>query len=150
MSPERRVSWPDEDAAATRQTRGHGPSEGVRERRLEVLVGDAADAVGAEESAHADGPTVTCTVSGTSRTTRRPRGAAHDGHDRIVAHGEVVDRDLHDQVGDIDRVEERQRPGQDDGQGRRVEPVRAVGSRAREGGADLEGARALGIGERDG
>ena len=38
--------------AATDQPVGDGPAEGVRERRLQVDVGDAADPVGAEQAGH--------------------------------------------------------------------------------------------------
>ena len=54
MSPERRVSWPDDDRAAwPGEALGGRAPEGERERRLEVDVGDAADAVGAEQPGHA-------------------------------------------------------------------------------------------------
>ena len=51
MSPERRVSWPTTiDSAATGEPMRDGAPERVRERRLQVDVGDAADAVGAEQA----------------------------------------------------------------------------------------------------
>ena len=61
-------------STGSRQPGGDGSAEGVGERRLEVLVGDAADAVGAEEVAQDAADTVTRTVSGVMRTASRPRG----------------------------------------------------------------------------
>ena len=51
MSPDRRVSWPTTiDPPATGEPMCDGPPEGEGERRLEVDVGDAADAIGAEQA----------------------------------------------------------------------------------------------------
>ena len=56
MSHERRVSWPDDERAARPdEPMGGRPAEGVRDRRLEVDVRDAADPVGAEEPGHRQG-----------------------------------------------------------------------------------------------
>ena len=84
--------------AATRagQAGGDGAAQRVGQRGLEVLVGDAADAVGAEEVAHEASATVTRTVSGVTRTTLGAAGGTNDGHDLIVAHLEVGHRDLDD------------------------------------------------------
>ena len=50
MSPERRVSWPTRTRPPGPARRdGDGATERVREAGLQVDVGDAADAVGAEE-----------------------------------------------------------------------------------------------------
>ena len=96
MSPERRVSWPT-TMAPPRPTRcvGDRPAEGIGGRRLEVDVGDAADAVGAEQAGHRGQPPLGCrrsaatcavmvtvTVDGRGRRRAWSRSAAGRSRER--------------------------------------------------------------------
>ena len=159
MSPERRVSWPTTIAPPGLDEAMRGrPAEGVRQRRLEVDVGDAADAVGAEQAGHrrlsrprsglarpagddGDGDgrggsvTVTRTVSGlAARASGRRAGRPSRGPPSCPGRGRLTSRSA-TRVDAVEPVEVGDRPADASrGPGRRRHRVVEVGALARRAG----------------
>ena len=119
----------DERAALADELVGRGPAEGVGERRLEIDVGDAADAVGPEEPRHVRAPPRRGPADGAAGGRRRRARRVDASADRLstTRSGRPAGRRRH---GTSWRRRRRGRPRRGRRvNARRIEPVE-VGDRA--------------------